>query len=157
MLDCLSCISFSVSSPDLPLLEATAGHNPPFTCRCTTCRSFYLLKCIQVDSQIIFGRRDTDKRARFFFLKGSSPVWPEHALCTGGVPCAHLGTCPVDFWAGPFWTLTFEWRSLWNQSSMEMVLGTRLFSHWPLPSAFCSLSFGSYCLAASTVNIVYLH
>lgn len=146
-------------SPDLLLLEAAAGHNQPFTCRCTTRHSFYLLKCIQVDSQIICCRDDTDKQAHFyyFFSKASGPVCHERALFTGGVPYAHLGTCPADSWAGPLWTLRFEWRSLWIQSSVEVVLGTRLFSHWPSPSVFCSVSCGSYYLAASTVNIVHLH
>lgn len=152
----LSCVSLEFS-PDF-LLEATAGHNPPFTCRCTTRRSFYLLKCIQVDSQICCSD-DTDKRAHFcfFFPKASGPVYPERALFTGGVPCAGQGPGPADSSAGPLRTRRVEWRSLWIQSSVEVVFDTRLSSHWPSTSGLYSVSCGSYSLAAATVNIVHLH
>lgn len=105
-----SLIFHPTSTPDLPLLETAAVHNMPFTCRCTTQRSFYLLKCIQVDSQITCCREDTDKQT--YFSEASGAFGPERALFTVEVPRDCLGICLVDFLARPLWTLSFEWSIL---------------------------------------------
>lgn len=105
-----SLLFHPTSTPDLPLLETAAVHNMPFTCRCTTQRSFYLLKCIQVDFQITCCREDTDKQT--YFSEASGAFLPEHALFTGRAPRDYLGICLVDFLAGPLRTLSFEWSSL---------------------------------------------
>lgn len=150
------------STPDLPLLEATAGQQSTIDMQM---HNTALLLSAEVYPQwiprlFVICRGDTDKWAHFsfsFFPRSPGPVCPEHALFTGGVPGAHLETCPADSWAGPLWTLRFEWRSSWIQSSVQVVWDTRLFSHRPLLSVFHSFSSFSYSLAASTANIVHLH
>lgn len=148
-----SLLFHPTSTPDLPLLETAAVHNMAFT-HTTRC-SFYLLKCIQVDSQITCCRDDTDKQTHF--SEASAPVSCERALFTVGTPRDCLGICPADSSAAPLWTLSFEWRSLWIQSPMEAVWGIRSFSWRPSASVRHSVSCGSYCLATSTVNNVHLH
>lgn len=119
-------------TPDLPLLNTAAPHNMAFTCRCKTRHSLYLLKCIQVDSQIACCRDDTDKQTHFSETAG--PVRPERALFTIGTPRDCLGICPVDSSGAPLWTPSLEWRSLWIQSSMEVVRGISSFCQCLSPS-----------------------
>lgn len=105
-----SLLFHPASTLDLPLLETAAVNNMAFTCRCKTRHSLYLLKCIQVDSQIACCRDDTDKQTHF--SKASGPVRHERALFTVGTPCDCLGICPVDSSGALLWTLSLEWRSL---------------------------------------------
>lgn len=127
-----SLLFHPASTPDLPLLEAAAVHNMAFTCRCKMWHSLYLLKCIQVDSQIACCRDDTDKQTHF--SEASGPVRRERALFTVGMPRDCLGIRPVDSSAAPPWTPSLEWRSLWIQSSMEAVRGIRSFCQCPSAS-----------------------
>lgn len=162
MLDChASCSVFHpTSTPDLPLLEATAGQQP--TIHMQMHNTALLLSAEVYPQRILrlFVAGMTLTSEHIFIIFFSNVPWsclPEHALFTGRVSCARLKTCPADSWAGPLWTLRFEWRSLWIQSSVQVVLGMRLFSHRPPLSVFHSFSCCSYCLAASTVDIVHLH
>lgn len=117
---------------DLSLLETATVHNMAFTCRCKTRHSLYLLKCIQVDSQIACCRDDTDKQTHFSEAYG--PVRRERGLFTVGMPRDCLGICPVDSSGAPLWTLSLEWRNLWIQSSMEAVKDITSFCQCPSPS-----------------------
>lgn len=60
-------------------------------------------------------------------FEASGPVCRERALFTVGTPRDCLGICPVDSSGARLWTPSPEWRSLWIQSSMEVVIGIRSF------------------------------
>lgn len=127
-----SLLFHPASTLDMSLLETAAVHNMAFTCRCKMQHSLYLLKCIQVDSQIACCRDDTDKQT--YFSEASGPVYHERTLFTIGTPRDCLGICPVDSSGAPLWTLSLEWRNLWIHSSMEAVRGIRSFCQCPSPS-----------------------
>lgn len=111
-----------------PLLY-TIWHSHADAKRGTPCICWSVSKWIP--RSLVAGMTLTSKH---IFSETAGSVRPERALFTIGTPRDCLGICPVDSSGAPLWTPSLEWRSLWIQSSMEVVRGIRSFCQCLSPS-----------------------